>query len=173
MIPSPVLHCSHNNLSHQGISIDPASLRQHGAPSSSSQFIPSEHDAASIWGWLLLPNVYRCRCAQCFVVAFNALRQLAPRHEQVRLLCRHITRAGFASPSYRGMFFCAFELMRCSVLGRRVRDCLSAVGPHVAYALDPDVELMLQVPHSRIFHMSHLFALTLLRLSRTSLSRML
>ena len=37
--------------------------------------------------------------------------------------------------------------MRRSVLGRRVRDCLAAAGPSGAYALDADVEHMLQVPH--------------------------
>jgi hypothetical protein len=33
----------------------------------------------------------------------------------------------------------------CSILGRRVRDCLAVAGPNGAYALDPDVEHMLQV----------------------------
>jgi transcription initiation factor TFIID subunit TAF12 len=32
-----------------------------------------------------------------------------------------------------------------SALGRRVRDCLAVAGPNGAYALDPDVEQMLQV----------------------------
>jgi hypothetical protein len=34
---------------------------------------------------------------------------------------------------------------RSSVMGRRVRDCLTAANANTAYSLDPDVERMLQV----------------------------